>query len=99
MNEDRILFGSLTVLLLILYSCKQYPPPKTELCIAGEFGLFQCNDLRKIKRKQDYERSYPEQTTNYICTNPSDFALVRNYCADLRRDLIKCKKSLDKNSR
>jgi len=88
-----VVFSFVILTSLSASRCRHYPPPKTELCVSGSTS-YQCNDLRRSKAKQDYDRSR-KQILNYICTNPRDFGIIRNYCSDLRRDLIKCKKGLD----
>lgn len=79
--------------LLSLASCESYPPPKTELCISGDQDLFLCNDPRRDEDEQDYDLMYPEDTLNYLCTNPADYAKLKDYCTDLRTKLINCEKS------
>lgn len=76
--------------ILILSSCRgRYLPPKAELCAIGDGYFLQCNDPRLTEDRQDYDRTY-ESSINYLCTNPRDFELFRNYCSDLRAKLINC---------
>lgn len=90
MINAGLLLGSL--MLLSASSCDRYPPPKTELCISGDNDAFQCNDMRRDEGEQDYDLTYPHDTLNYICTNPQDYKSLKQYCTDLRAELIKCKK-------
>ena len=76
--------------LLLLAACKDgYAPPKIELCTTSE-GLFVCSDLRKPKDQQEYSRLIDN---NMICTNSLDYNRAYDYCADMRKELIKLKRS------
>jgi hypothetical protein len=75
------------LLILLLASCKNFPPPRIEMCISGDGHKFICNDKRNDGDGENYEREYP---LNYICTNANDYQKLYSYCADLRKQLIKC---------
>ena len=59
-----------------------------ELCTYNDGNLI-CNDLRKNKKEQTYERPYK---AGDICTNADDYSQAYAYCADLRERLIKAEK-------
>jgi len=73
-------------LLSLISSCKPpYAPPKTEVCIHSDGNYAECTDLRRSQ--EPYENN---NLTNYICTSPSDYQQIYNYCTDLRKKLIEC---------
>lgn len=78
---------ALISLLSLVASCKNppYKAPNVETCIHSDGNYAECTDLRQSKTP--YENSNLE---NYICTNPSDYGTMYNYCADLRQKLIEC---------
>lgn len=86
-------------ILLSVGSCDRKKPPKSELCLVGTNDSFQCNDPRLNDGQQDYDLVYPDDVVNYVCTNPNDYGILRNYCNQLREDLIKCEDNLDKSRR
>lgn len=90
----NVVILSASLILLSAASCERYEPPKTELCIAGDQALFLCNDPRRNEGERDYDLVYPEDTLNYLCTNPADYAKLKDYCTDLRTKLINCEKSV-----
>lgn len=85
----RALIGFSLVLLIIFFlqSCKQYPPPKSELCAQHSGGTLVCNDPRRVP--QNYER-FPQNGD--LVTSPESFERVKAYCAELRTNLIKCER-------
>ena len=85
-----------TSMLLSAASCERHVPPKAELCISGDQDLFLCNDPRRNEGERDYDLTYPEDTLNYICTNPADYNSLKGYCTDLRTKLINCEKQVKK---
>ena len=78
---------------LILSGCVgKYLPEPVELCILG-FETAQCNDQRRPEGRQDYDRQ-TDLMTNYICTNPTDYASMEKYARDLRDRLLKTENQL-----
>jgi hypothetical protein len=77
------------LILLLLISCNEkYAPPRSEICTFNDNNLI-CNDLRKPKKEQTYERPYQRGD---ICTNADDYGRNYDYCSDLRERLIKAEK-------
>ena len=72
------------LLMLLVSSCQNFPPPKGEICTAyGDgSGEFACIDTRTEK---EYDR-YPH--AGDILTNGKDYQQYYNYCNDLRKELI-----------
>lgn len=80
--------------VLTITGCEDYKPPKTELCVGTNEGDLACNDNRR-----DDDSYFRPLNKGDFCTNREDFVALENYCTDLRKELIKCKKSLNKNQR
>ena len=74
--EKLALIGS-----IFLVGCQSHSPPITELCIIGEHNLL-CFDERLKKDDQDYDREFSD-AKNYLCTNPDDYTLTKNWVLDL----------------
>jgi hypothetical protein len=82
----------ISIALVASSGCEKYAPPETELCINNGDDTLSCDDPRLPDGQQTYIKPMDE-ATNYLCTNPSDFAQIKDYCIDLRAELIKCEKS------
>ncbi len=93
LHAKRLLLLFVTSTLL---SCKEYKAPKVELCGVNPEGDASCNDQRRVEGSQDYTRSLGPGD---LCTNASDFALARGWCAERVTDLIKCEKNLKRLER
>lgn len=77
----------LLLAILTISSCKNYKPPKVELCGVTQDGDLACNDPRLDN--SDYFR-IPE--VGDLCTNANDYEKMRSYCINLRTKLIKCER-------
>ena len=86
MMRDALL---LSVLILSVHSCRSVP--KVEACVVGDSDLFICNDPRLDE--PDYDLLYPNDVMNYVCTNPDDYATMREYVLELQKELKKCENS------
>ena len=77
--------------LLFLSSCKDYPAPKGELCVSTghQASELACSNTALPEDKQKYFRHLEKAD---FCTEPDQYERVRSYCADLRAELIKCKR-------
>lgn len=76
--------------MLAVSSCETlHAPPKTETCITTTEGDGACDDPRLEEPKRSYFRDYKKGD---MCTNPSDYQLLENYCSTLRQNLIKCER-------
>lgn len=73
--------------VLMIFSCKKYPAPKSELCAYHSGGSLICNDPRK--NPPDYER-FPQNGD--LVTSPESFERVKAYCAEMVGKLIKCER-------
>lgn len=80
------------LIVVVVSSCKRYPPPLIESCIHDDTNSAQCYDPRLEESKREYERTNLE---NYICTNPDDYNSLYKYTVDLREKLIKCEADLN----
>ena len=85
----KIVINCLILLsVLTTQGCKEFPPPKTELCIGTSEGDLACNDPRI-----DDESYFRPLNRGDFCTNVDDFKSIESYCIDLRKELIKCRQS------
>ena len=77
------------LILSCLSSCKDFPPPKGELCVATGFQSSElaCDNSALAEDKRKYFRHLEKSD---IVTNPDQFERVQAYCIDLRQELIKC---------
>ncbi len=75
--------------MLFLGSCKDYEPPKGELCKATGFQASElaCDNSALPDDKRTYFRHL---RPGDVCTETAQFERVQAYCIDLRKDLIKC---------
>lgn len=91
MTEKKCYSLFIILILSCLSSCKDYPFPKTELCVATGFQSSEvaCSNTAKPDGEQKYFRQLEKGD---MVTNPNDFERVQTYCIDLRQELIKCKR-------
>lgn len=82
------------LILLILSSCKNYEPPKGELCIIGDAGGI-CYDIRLPEGEREYILPHDEMI-NYIATNPDDWAAQNIWWLGILEKLEKCERGLNK---
>ena len=83
----------LILILSLASSCKDgYPPPSLKICATATTQGFLCNDQKLDKDKQSFFEPY---TAGYICTDQDNFNNLYAYCADLRKELIKCERKCD----
>ena len=83
-------FNVLIILTLsFLSSCKDFPPPKGELCVATGFQSSEiaCSNTALPEDKRKYFRQLEKGD---MVTEPAQFDRVQAYCIDLRQELIKC---------
>ena len=80
-------------IILISNSCKDgHKPPSLKVCATANTVGFLCNDESKPEGEQD---SFEPYRSGYICFDQPDFSQLYSYCADLRKDLIKCERKCD----
>jgi len=79
------------LILSCLVSCKDFPPPKGELCTATghQASELACSNTALPEEDQKYFRHLEKAD---MVTNPDQFERVQAYCIDLRQELIKCKR-------
>ena len=86
-------FWNVLALLILscLTSCKDFPPPKGELCVSTGFQASElaCDNSALPEEKRKYFRHLKK---NDMCTEAAQFERVQAYCIDLRQELIKCKR-------
>ena len=79
------------LILLFLSSCEDYPAPKGELCVATghQASELACSNTALPTDDQQYFRHLEKSN---FCTTAEQYERVRAYCADMRAELIKCKR-------